>query len=130
MKVLYTNAQSVANAHKVIELNLLLLETNPDILALTETWLNEQSSFKIWNTYTVFRKDIQNRQGGCALLAVLKPLSPVREEITPPPGCDAIAVSCKSGDDSLVTFVSFYCPPDVDLDYQFLADLEIKYPKL
>jgi len=130
MKLLYTNAQSLSNSAKLTELNLLLLENNPDILAITETWLNENSPIKIWNDYVIFRKDRSNRIGGGVLLAVLKDLCPVPEQIISPPGCDSVAVSCQDSTGSYITIVSFYCPPDTDLDCNFLSSLEAKYPKL
>jgi hypothetical protein len=130
MKVLYTNCQSIANPTKIQELNLLLSETNPEILLLTETWLSERIRFKIWEKYAVFRKDRENRLGGGVLIAVLKSLCPVQEDIPQPPRCEAVAISCTTTDHTLATFVSVYCPPDVDFDWNYLATLEQSYPKI
>jgi exonuclease III len=130
MASINTNAQSLANSVKTAELNLLLLEHNPDILAVTETWLNHQFSLKVWDSYVIFRKDRVGRQGGGVLLGVLKELCPLEIQIQCPSGCEAVAISCHDSNNSPIVIVCLYCPPDVDLDPQFLHDLELNHPKL
>lgn len=73
LKCFYTNARSLVN--KLDELNLYLIEEKPDIIGITETWLNssiDDSELKA-DGYAVFRRDRDNKykqRGGGVLLLV------------------------------------------------------------
>ncbi len=79
LKTLVLNAQSVNN--KISELHCLLDENKPDIVVITETWLNKTipSSDIMPSCYSVFRKDrnevqngneMQRQRGGGVMVAV------------------------------------------------------------
>ncbi|XP_037774067.1 uncharacterized protein LOC119570383 [Penaeus monodon] len=55
------NARSVLN--KKTNLNYLIYKENPNIIAITETWLKEKDKFTL-NNYTIIRKDRVNQVGG------------------------------------------------------------------
>ncbi|XP_051783709.1 uncharacterized protein LOC127527823 [Erpetoichthys calabaricus] len=63
LKIACLNARSIKN--KVSELELYVAEHNYDIIAITETWLNNKDGDECnIEGYTFFRKDRQNRKGG------------------------------------------------------------------
>ena len=66
----YCNARSVIN--KTDELELYVVEENPDLICITESWANANiGDGEInMNGYTVFRRDRKNRIGGGVLLYV------------------------------------------------------------
>ena len=71
LNCVYFNARSIVN--KMSELELLITDEQPDILGISETWLNSSISESELNFegYTVFRKDrddvVKHRGGGVAL---------------------------------------------------------------
>ena len=67
IKFLHLNAQSCVN--KLDEIRLLVLESNPDFLGISETWLHDgidSSEINIPN-YELLRKDRDDRHGGVAI---------------------------------------------------------------
>ena len=118
-KVLVLNARSIRN--KVFDLQALLLTDCVDIIALTETWLDDNflDSEPHLNDYNIFRKDRSNRHGGGLLLAIKGQISCIQRrdletesemlalEIHPNPTCS-------------ILLVLFYKPPNAD--ESFLAD--------
>jgi ribonucleases P/MRP protein subunit RPP40 len=65
LNCLYFNARSIVN--KIQDLELLLRDENPDIVGITETWLNASilDSEMMIEGYTLLRKDRRdNRRGG------------------------------------------------------------------
>ena len=71
LSVFYANAQSIMN--KMCDLEVLASEQSPDIIAITESWMNSDipdASVSL-NGYTLFRKDrldTKNGRGGGILL--------------------------------------------------------------
>lgn len=61
------NAQSIANASKVTELELLLRERDIHVACLQETYLGQGSKLYIPN-YTIYRNDRPTHGGGVAIL--------------------------------------------------------------
>ena len=118
-KVLVLNARSIRN--KVFDLQALLLTDCVDIIALTETWLDDYflDSELHLNDYNIFRKDRSNRCGGGVLLAIKDQISCIHRtdletesemlalEIHPNPTCS-------------ILLAVFYRPPNAD--ESFLAD--------
>ena len=118
-KVLVLNARSIRN--KVFDLQALLLTDCVDIIALTETWLDDNflDSELHLNDYNIFRKDRSNRRGGGVLLAIKDQISCIHRtdletesemlalEIYPNPTCS-------------ILLEVFYRPPNAD--ESFLAD--------
>ena len=118
-KALVLNARSVR--HKVFDLQALLLTDCVDIIALTETWLDDNflDSELLLDGYNIFRKDRSNRRGGGVLLAIKEQISCIQRtdletesemlalEIHPNPACN-------------VLLAVFYRPPNAD--ESFLAD--------
>ena len=75
-KVVYLNARSVKN--KVPELQSFISTHNPDIIAITETWLDDTfTDIQLFGSgdFQVFRKD-RNAHGGGVLLAIKSNYSP------------------------------------------------------
>ena len=74
-KILVLNAKSIRN--NVFDLQALLLTVRVDIVALTETSLDDdfQDSELHLNDYNVFRKDKFYRRGGGVLLAIRDQIS-------------------------------------------------------
>ena len=71
---LQTNARSILNKHN--ELQLLVLQHNPHIIGITETWLdssNNDSEITL-DDYNIFRNDRTGSCGGGVLLHVHKSL--------------------------------------------------------
>ena len=69
------NARSIVN--KIPELNLLVNSENPDLICISESWLDQtiDSSLLSLPGYVIFRKD-RNRHGGGTLLGVKANLNP------------------------------------------------------
>lgn len=104
------NARSVLN--KVEELENVLLDYEPDIAAITETWLSADiSSDEIFPpNYSVIRKDRPSRGGGVAIL-IKKPI-----QFVVLPNCDGTeAVFCNIVCDGCHIFVGcLYRSPSSD----------------
>ena len=81
LKIMYTNARSIVN--KMQELKALAHVSQPDIIALTETWTHDQISnacLAIPDYYLVARcdrKDTQNGRGGGILIYARESLQSV-----------------------------------------------------
>ena len=70
LRILSTNMRSVTN--KKVELTHAIDRLRPDVIILTETWLDgkiKDSEFINTNHYKVYRKD-RNRSGGGVLIAI------------------------------------------------------------
>ena len=120
-KVMVLNARSIRN--KVFDLQALLLTDCVDIIALTETWLDDNflDSELHRNDYNIFRKDRSNRCGGGELPAIKDQISCIQRtdleteserlalEIHPNPTCS-------------ILLAVFYRPPNAD--ESFLADFK------
>lgn len=65
INIMQWNAQSVKP--KRLELEQLLVQNKIHIAAISETWLNPDSSFKI-NNYTIFRLDREDNYGGVCII--------------------------------------------------------------
>jgi exonuclease III len=73
----FLNARSIKKisdrTHKLREFKELLIITNPDILGVSETWLNnnlEDTDIASKEDYTIHRKDRTNKRGGGVMLMV------------------------------------------------------------
>ena len=67
IKILHLNIRSLYN--KLDEIRLLVVESNPDILGISETWLHngiDDSEIHIPN-FSLLRKDRRDGYGGVAL---------------------------------------------------------------
>jgi len=63
LNCMYTNARSIMNNNKREEIGFLLEKHNVDILAITETWTNNdiEDAEIHFSGYTMFRKDRDTR---------------------------------------------------------------------
>ena len=78
LTVINVNCRSVVD--KKLELKHLSDQTRPDIIAGTESWLNDthfNSEIFDTDTYSIFRKDRKNKKGGGVFLAIKHCLNPV-----------------------------------------------------
>ena len=78
IKFLYTNIRSIKT--KFDEFKTLVNTENPDIIGLTETWLNcskkeFESEFSLTG-YTILNKDRKNKKGGGVMLYIKDYLKP------------------------------------------------------
>ena len=77
LKFWYTNAKSLNN--KLTEFHAIITEVDPDIIGITETWVNVNnydSEYNVNNNYIVFRKDRKTiTTGGGVMLLVKKNLN-------------------------------------------------------
>ena len=95
LRILYTNARSLVN--KVTELKLYVLDTNPDVIAITETWTHSSISdnyLSIPNYYIAAhhdRKDTQNGRGGGILIYVKKQWKSCETKLQ----CNKAIIKCK-----------------------------------
>lgn len=116
LSFLYTNIRSVRS--KSIPLSSLVDSSTPSIIALTETWLNEDvpdsSIFLTWANYRFFRCDRKHRKGGGVLLAVTNDVLAVPVYVSSFLEC--VWVSIKCGIRDLIVGV-FYRPPDANTDF-------------
>lgn len=112
LKLINLNARSIIN--KVLELEHILLAYNPDIVVITETWLNENilNNEIVPPGYELIRKDRRTRGGGVAI--VLKSgLSVVEMEEQE----KAEALWCKvKVDNSYFVVGALYRPPNAPLE--------------
>lgn len=108
--LLYTNIRSIQN--KLYEFHSVVEYYSPQIIGLTETWLNNviQSSYLSLPSYTIYRND-RNTRGGGVLLAINSKLKSciVQEQSE----CEILAV------DIMLLFkkirvICVYIPPNVD----------------
>ena len=81
-KCLLLNTRSVRN--KIFELEALLLTYSFDMVALTETWLNNDIDDRELHLegYNIFRRDRCNQRGGGVLLAIKSDLHCIRAVIS------------------------------------------------
>ena len=77
---MYLNARSLktvnSRCNKLVELQNLADDTDSDVIAITESWLNDTvSDSEILNSnYTLYRRDRADKRGGGIVLAVKKTL--------------------------------------------------------
>lgn len=113
MKLLYTNAQSVIK--KMDELRALVDEKKPDVVALTETWTNNDipNEFLHINGYEILeredRVDTSRGRGGGILVYVKKGLCAWKENVDGD-FCQCVCVKLKGRSDDLSIFVTYRSP--------------------
>lgn len=101
--------------NKISAIEGVLLEYEPDVLIVTETWLNEciENCEFLPPNYTAYRRDRESRGGG---VAVICKRSTVCTERSSPPEIECIACDMTLYG-SLFTFIAVYRPPDSSEDY-------------
>ena len=112
-KVLVLNARSIRN--KVFDLQALLLTDCVDIIALFETWLDDNfldSEFHL-NDYNIFRKDRSNRRGGGVLLAIKDQISCIQRTDLETES-DMLALEIHPNHTCSILLVMFYRLPNAD----------------
>ena len=115
LKVYYTNSRSIRN--KIDALRGIVCVEEPDVIALSETWLNTsgrdfKTEFKI-DGYHVYNKDREGRKGGGVAIYVKESLSSyVNTEISSDDSTETIWVEIINGRDKLL-LGCIYRPPKV-----------------
>jgi hypothetical protein len=96
----------------------LVLEEEPDVLCITETWLSKDISshlilvmLEVLSGFQVFRQDRESGRGGGVLIAVKKHLQPVLKHAKSAFGCEFVFVNIDVSDRS-VSVINVYRPPD------------------
>jgi len=117
LKCYITNARSLNN--KLNDLQLFININDPDILVLTETWLEHSmpsSMFVDCNIFSVFRKDRPTRGGGVCMLIKNSPTTVV-SQVAVPHGfedLDIVAVDLKDCNNTLpIRLIAVYRPPSM-----------------
>lgn len=113
LRLLNLNARSVMN--KTEPLEILLLQYDPHITVITETWLHEQvNDGDIFPpSYTAFRKDRQSRGGGVAVLIQQKFDAVLLDDV---PELECICIKVTLWGHSFIV-CALYRPPDSTLEY-------------
>jgi hypothetical protein len=131
LKTLTINFQSIRN--KTADLELLINNEEPDIIAGSETWLNPNiyNSEILNNNYEIFRKDRQDSYGG-VLLAIKSTL--IAEEIKLESNHNIESIFCKISTPNSKQLIigSVYRPPNSNIEYMTdlcnqLTNIEAKY---
>ena len=127
--VLVLNARSIRN--KVLDLHALLLTDSFDIVALTETWLDQNyldCELQL-EGYNIYRKDWGNRRGGGVLIAVRNHIicthrSDLEVE------AEMIALEIRPNPTTCVLFCVFYKPPGTDESFLIhFRDFLVQYSR-
>lgn len=113
LRIINVNARSVAN--KAEQLEIALLQYDPHVTILTETWLHQDITDDVVfpPSYKVFRKDRQSRGGGVAVLVKEQFQAYVLEDIVDLE-CICLKLTCWG---KCLILYALYRPPDVSPDY-------------
>ncbi|BHF69028.1 hypothetical protein SprV_0301206900 [Sparganum proliferum] len=126
LKFLYTNVQTMLS--KIDELKIHLSDLSPDIISLTETWLNQQVDNRELTIpgYQLFRRDRSGRQGGGVLTYVKHGL--IVSDKTDKLSCtsEAVWLTIKAPGSPSLDVLPVYRPPrnDPTVDARLIEDLE------
>ena len=125
--VLVLNARSIRN--KVSDLHTLLLTDSFDIIAMTETWLDQNyldCELQL-EGYYLYRKDRNSRRGGGVLIAVRDHITCIHRtdlEVE----AEMIALEVRPNPSTCVLFCVFYKPPGTDESFLVhFRDVLVKY---
>ena len=112
LSVIYMNARSIRN--KFNELQAYVAEENPDIICITESWLNlnnkDNEKTYLLEGYNMFNKDRQNKLGGGVLIYTKRNLR-VLEIKTNSTLSEAIALEIKYQNNKTLNVGLIYRPP-------------------
>ena len=113
MFCVYTNAQSLVN--KLPELQTLVLERNPAVIGISETWLHEgiqDAEVSLPGMYS-YRKDRSSSKGGGIILYVAQHLNPEQVTDLQLNGCpESVWVSFKHESSTVTLTGVIYRPPN------------------
>lgn len=102
-------------------MNATVVEYDYDVIALTETWLDESTTdAMLLNNFTVFRNDRKGRGGG-TLIAVKKCIKCFRYSLDTELPIEATAVIIESKNPALL--ICIYIPPD-DISKNLLNNID------
>ena len=106
----YCNARSVIN--KTDELELYVVEENPDLICITESWANANiGDGEInMNGYTVFRRDRKNRIGGGVLLYVKNNIKAIHRTDLENDECEMVWCELLNGKEKTLVGVCYRSP--------------------
>ena len=117
VKCIYTNCLSLLN--KTEELRMLAYQSEPHIIALTETWLTEEILDNEVNLpgYSIFRADsLRGKTGGvCFYIQSTLPLVE-RIDLHPPPKYDLLWLRLHLRDKDVLLIGTIYRSPSATLD--------------
>ena len=126
LKCICFNARSIVN--KQAELELLVHDENPDLIAITETWLRadiEDNEISL-GSYSLFRKDRLNARGGGVLIYIRETLKPsIREDLTSSEFEESLWIEIKDKNESTIIGVCYRNPTSsVDNDDKLFSLIE------
>jgi hypothetical protein len=121
------NARSIVN--KIKELKVMIEEENMDIIAITETWLNDNvtdDEVSI-NGYTLFRKDrrdeVKCRGGGVAMYIKNKLNPTINSDLGNDSFSESIWCSIGLGSDNTILGVCYRAPDSIESNDEKLYNL-------
>ena len=126
LKCLYTNARSMGNKQE--ELTLLLADTSPDIVKITETWWDETHDWAVnVKGYRLYRRDRIGKRGGGVALYIKEEYTSLSLSKESEEGHSEVLwvrIQGSHGERDLTVGV-YYRPPNQgeELDQEFLSQL-------
>ena len=135
LKCIHMNARSICNKYSELELCVQL--ENPDIIGITETWLNNKISDNelIFDGYTIFRRDRINsckNGGGGVMLLIRSRLNPVMVSDFQNSSIEFLtcSIECGRGEQTLIgiCYRPDYSTRENDLElYEIISNIDSKY---
>ena len=124
--ILHYNIRSLCKREKLDHVKLLLSQTDPDVLILTESWLNRTipDSDIALNEYSIYRTDRVSRGGGVAIYVKARFSITVLKSVSIAKHFDFIALKLDLGKSFSITVIGIYRPPAAPPDsLNLLTDL-------
>ena len=118
LTVMIVSAPSICNKSSIFE--AALLEHEPDVVIMTETWLSEsvENTKFLPPNYTACRKDRGSRGGG---VAIVHKTSIHCTEIFTPPELECVACTIQMNGQYFVV-IAVYRPPGTPEEYMILLN--------
>ena len=127
LKCMYMNARSIVNKRKEVELTIR--DENLDLLAITETWLNDKISDEEFNIsgYMLFRKDRKESnklRGGGVAMYIRNELNPTyKSDLNECAFSESLWCNIKCGMETTLLGVCYRAPDSLDSNDEKLFSL-------
>ena len=110
IKIMYTNADSLCS--KLQELKDRIQDKNPDIICITETKLESNTTDEALGLeqYNIWRKERKNRGGGGVMIMTKKELTTTEVELPTTTYAEALAMEIKTKRGSLLVATTYIAP--------------------
>jgi exonuclease III len=127
LRCIYINARSIVN--KIKELVLMIEDENADVVAITETWLNDKIADEEMNIsgYTLFRRDRKDKiklRGGGVAMYIKNELNPVcKSEFSEDSFAESLWCSITCGSENTLLGVCYRSPDSSESNDEKLYSL-------